>query len=137
MEEVVSLYVTEQDMERLRALLENVSERDRMGADALDEEVSRAKVVPASDIPPGVVTMNSRVCFVDEVTGKQREITLVYPTDANAERRRVSVLAPVGSALLGLSVGQSINWTMPNGEINRFRIVKVIYQPEASGDSHL
>ena len=81
--------------------------------------------------------MNSRVVFVDEATGKQREITLVYPNDADATNSRISILAPIGSALLGLSIGQSINWTMPNGNAKRFRIVKVLYQPEAAGDFQL
>ncbi len=123
------IYVSEQDMKRLMALVESASGRDRELADVLDDELLRAKVVPACDLPPDVVTMNSHVQFEDEATGKQREIVLVYPKDADPRNGRISVLAPVGSALLGLSVGQSIDWLMPNGRIKRFKIVDVLYRP--------
>ena len=84
-------------------------------------------------MPDDVVTMNSEVVYEDSATGNQRVVRLVYPKDANASAGRVSVLAPVGAALLGLHVGQEIEWAVPGG-IKRIRVAEVRYQPEAAGD---
>ena len=94
----------------------------------------RAKVVPRDKIPKDVVTMNSRVIFENETTGEQREVTLVYPGSADIDAGRISVLVPVGTALLGLRVGQSIDWELPGGKKQRYRIVEVPFQPEAAGE---
>jgi len=129
------IFVTEKDMERLEHLLQasNKSEYARN----LEAELVNAVVVPSEEIPPDVVTMNSRVSFEDITTGNVETITLVYPSQANVSSKLVSVLAPVGSALLGLSVGQIIEWPVPNGRQRSLRIVEVLYQPEAAGDFHL
>jgi len=87
-------------------------------------------------VPPDVVTMNSRVVYRDEETGETREVTLSYPQDASLEQGRVSVLAPVGAALLGLSVGQEIDWQLPGGKTKRLHILSVTYQPQAAGHHH-
>ena len=129
------IYVTEQDMERLEDLLETSKKSEY--ARSLEAELVNAVVVPSEEMPPDVVTMNSCVCFEDLTTGNRETITLVYPGQANMASGRVSVLAPVGSALIGLSVGQTIEWPMPNGRQRRLRIVEVLYQPEAAGDFHL
>jgi regulator of nucleoside diphosphate kinase len=105
--------------------------------DSVDEELARAQIIPPENAPPTLVTMNSRVVFENVHTGRRREVTLVYPKEADAERGRISVFSPVGSALLGLSVGQEIHWVLPNGTPARFRISEVVYQPEAAGDYHL
>ena len=132
------IFITKPDMERLRSLVDAApSKRDSAAADLLDDELSRAVVVPQDEIPAEVVTMNSRVVFEDAANGRRREITLVYPPAADANAGRVSVLAPVGAALLGLSVGQEIDWPLPGGRTTRLRIVSVEYQPEAAGDLHL
>ncbi len=104
---------------------------------ALEEELGRAVTVPSDQIPANVVTMNSKVRFRDEVSGEESEVTLVYPQDANADEGKVSVLAPVGSALLGLSAGQTIEWEMPTGKTRKFKIVSVLYQPDAAGEYDL
>ena len=127
------IVVTSTDMERLRTLIDTTS-GDK--ADALDAELLRAQVVDAADIAPDVVTMNSRVVYQDEETRETREVTLTYPQDASLEQGRVSVLAPVGAALLGLSVGQTIEWEQPGGKHKRLSIVSVTYQPQAAGQSH-
>jgi regulator of nucleoside diphosphate kinase len=75
--------------------------------------------------------------FRDEETGESREVSLVYPMDSDPEQGRISVLSPVGSALLGLSVGQTIDWPLPRGRLKRIRVVEVVYQPEAAGHLHL
>lgn len=129
-----NIVVTQQDAERLRALLDDVPDSQSIAADALDFELARAKVVPRSEMAPDTVTMNSRVCFEDVETSERREVTLVYPKDANVAAGKVSVLAPVGSALLGLRVGQTIDWPTPGGRTRRLRIVDVPFQPEAAGE---
>lgn len=78
--------------------------------------------------------MNSVVRFVDEDSGRESEVRLVFPGHADLESNQISVLAPIGSALLGLSVGDSIDWPVPNARSRRLRVVAVTYQPEAAGD---
>lgn len=131
------IIVTAADHERLRSLIRaNRDTRDRGAAKALADELDRAEVVPAERIADTVVTMNSRAVFRDEETGESREISLVYPNDSDPERGRVSVLAPVGAALLGLSAGQTIDWPLPRGRLKRYRVVAILHQPEAAGDLH-
>jgi regulator of nucleoside diphosphate kinase len=127
------IVVTSTDMERLRTLIDTTA-GDK--ADVLDAELMRAEVVDPSQVPPDVVTMNSRVVYRDEDTQETREVTLCYPQDASLEQGRVSVLAPVGAALLGLSVGQEIEWQQPGGRHKRLRIISVTYQPQAAGHHH-
>ncbi|HEX5066320.1 MAG TPA: nucleoside diphosphate kinase regulator, partial [Myxococcota bacterium] len=100
------------DQERLERLLGKVGRRPDL--DALREEIERAEIVEPEDVPRDVVTMNSVVRFVDEESNRESEVTLVFPGQADVESDRISVLAPVGSALLGLSVGDSIHWPLPN-----------------------
>jgi regulator of nucleoside diphosphate kinase len=132
MTEPPPIYLTQDDLDRLTDLLEAYA----AGAggrrfDHLEAELLRARVVPSDQIPRDVVTMNSRVVFEDEQTGERREVTLVYPRDADIDAGKISVLVPVGSALLGLRVGQSIDWTLPSGQKRRYRVIAVPYQPEA------
>lgn len=130
-----NIYVTERDMARLERLLA-ITNRSKNALD-LEEELSRAVVVPSDRIPPHVVTMNSKVRFRDENTGEESEVTLVYPQDANPSEDKVSILAPVGAALFGLSVGETIEWQMPTGKTRKLRIIAVLYQPEAAGNYDL
>jgi regulator of nucleoside diphosphate kinase len=132
------IFVTRQDVERLTRLLEIYGAgREADAYAALEEELGRAQIVEAAAIPPDVVTMNSRVRFKDTETQDELEVTLVYPKSADVEKGRISVLAPVGSALLGLSVGQEIEWPVPTGKMRRLRVVAVTYQPEAAGHGDL
>lgn len=128
----MSIIVTDLDLERLRTVLDT---HDVPTAEALDAELHRATVVPHREVPADVVTMNSDVVYEDESTGARRTVRVVYPRDADAGRGWVSVLAPIGSALLGLRVGQHIDWRVPAGR-RRLRVVDVPYQPEAAGDLH-
>lgn len=128
--------VTERDLERLQKLLETESNRALPGIDMLLNELNRATVVESEEIDPEVVTMNSTVRFVEEGSNKAYELKLVYPRQAG-EAGAVSVLAPVGSALLGLSVGQKIRWQVPGGRDVRLRVVAVINQPESQQQYHL
>jgi regulator of nucleoside diphosphate kinase len=132
MADLPQIYLTQNDMDRLLKL---VDAHPRKRFEKLENELVRANVVPREKIPEGVVTMNSRVIFENETTGERREITLVYPGSADIDAGRISVLVPVGTALLGLHVGQSIDWELPGGEKQRYRIVGVPFQPEAAGES--
>jgi regulator of nucleoside diphosphate kinase len=131
MREEQSILITDQDFERLCLLAHH---EDGEMAELLDEELGRATVVPQRAIPRDVVTMNSQVRFRDEQTGQESEVTLVYPKDADVTKRRVSILAPVGMALIGLRIEQSIQWPMPNGKSRRLKVISISYQPESSGD---
>jgi regulator of nucleoside diphosphate kinase len=104
------------------------------GRDDLEAELARAEVVDPEEIPPTVVTMNSTVRFKIESSSKEFHLTLVYPKDTDASGGTISILAPVGSALLGLSVGDEIEWPKPGGGVLRVRIEEVTYQPERSGE---
>ena len=121
------------DLDRIEALLAAMPSSVFPGKADLQAELDRADVVAPEEIPPNVVTMNSTVTCVDELSGETHRITLVYPHDADVLQQKVSVLAPVGSALLGLSVGQSIDWTAPGGRPLRVRVTGISYQPEAAG----
>lgn len=127
------IVVTDRDREKLLRMLEN---QEGDAAENLELELDRARVVPQTEVPADVVTMNSLVTYEDCNTGARRSVRLVYPRDADAGDGRVSVLAPIGCALLGLSVGQEIAWQLPTGQ-KRIRVVAIDYQPEAMGDLHL
>ncbi len=116
------IIVTEADLSLLRLMRTHPP---------LERELDRAVVVSSAAVPADVVTMNSRVRYTDENDGAQRTVTLVYPLHANAAEGKVSVLAPVGTALLGLSAGQSIEWDFPDGP-RRLRVDAVLHQPERS-----
>ena len=131
MDNLPQIYLTQNDMDRLLKLVEPQSGKR---FEKLESELVRANVVSREEIPEDIVTMNSRVIFENETTGERREITLVYPGSADIDAGKVSVLVPVGTALLGLRVGQSIDWELPGGETQRYRIVEVPFQPEAAGE---
>ena len=131
-----SLIVSSRDLARLEALLDSPVLSRHPAALALMDELNRAEILPPEQIPADVVTMHSRVECEDVASGEDHVLTLVYPNEADFERGRVSVLAPVGSALLGLSVGQTIDWQAPGGRSLKLRVKSVRYQPEAAGDFH-
>lgn len=128
-----AITVSERDLERLEAMLTTLPD-DQPGMEMLRAELDRAQIARAEAMPPDVVTMNSRVRFVVEPAGREVEMTLVYPADFNGAPGQLSVAAPAGIAVLGLSVGQQIEWLAPNGQTVRARIVDVPYQPERAGD---
>jgi regulator of nucleoside diphosphate kinase len=125
------IYLTQDDMDRLLALVDAYPGKR---FDKLEAELLRAHVVPRDKIPTDVVTMNSRVVFENEATRERREVTLVYPGSADIDAGKISVLVPIGTALLGMRVGQSIDWEGPGGAKQRYRVAAVPYQPEAAGE---
>lgn len=129
------IILTSQDLDRLEALLETLPAATFPGKAELLRELDRAEVVSPQEVSPDVVTMNSKVRFALE-SGEEFCLTLVYPKDTDGSAERISILAPVGSALLGLSVGEHIEWPRPGGGMMKVQIVEVIYQPERAGEFH-
>lgn len=127
------IILTSQDLERLEALLEALPSNALPGKEALLAELGRAEIVEPDQIPPSVVTMNSTVRFRIDSSGEDYCLTLVYPKDIDDTGKKISILAPVGSALLGLSTGDEIAWPSPGGGTIKVRIVEIIYQPEREG----
>jgi len=128
------IYVTTHDYERLYALAEFYQERRRgVVVDFLIDELERAELVPAAELGQKIVTMNSRVRIMDPETGEARSVTLVYPGEEDSETGKVSVLTPLGTALLGLREGDRMEWRTLDGRTKSISVVEVAYQPEAHG----
>jgi regulator of nucleoside diphosphate kinase len=130
------IILSEIDAERLERLLDSLSDSTFPGKAELQAEIDRAEVVAPADIPSNVVTMNSTVQFSMPSSKEVFSLTLVYPKDADGSGKTISVLAPVGSALLGLSKGDEIEWPKPGGGTLKVRVEQVLYQPERAGDFH-
>ncbi|WP_256645364.1 nucleoside diphosphate kinase regulator [Thermomonas paludicola] len=133
-----ALLLSRVDVERIEDLLELPQFR-ALNTAALRQELARAELVEPQDVPADVITMNStaKVRVISEDQGEHEyELTLVYPRDADGSGEKVSILAPVGSALLGLRVGSSIDWPMPGGRSARLHVLAIHYQPEAAGSLH-
>jgi regulator of nucleoside diphosphate kinase len=130
------IFVTNVDLERLSKLLDGVKRwnaQDREHVGRLEAELERAHVVSSSEIPADVVTMNSEVAVRDLDSGAETVFKLVFPSEADVDRQKISILAPVGTAVLGYQVGDTIEWKVPGG-IRRLQIERVLYQPEAAGE---
>ncbi|HYC46398.1 MAG TPA: nucleoside diphosphate kinase regulator [Burkholderiales bacterium] len=131
------IWLTAQDYNRLRTLLAHLTRQSRgmqAGLETLEEILDLARIVNPEKVPGNVVTMNSRVQFEDVHTREQGTVTIVYPADADPTSGRISVLSPVGAALLGESEGSEVELPLPHGQTRRIRIESVLYQPEAQGD---
>lgn len=124
------------DADRLDTLLESFSEDAFPGKAELEAELARAEIVEPKDVPPTVVSMNSTVRFKVQSSSEEFNLTLVYPKDMDSSGNKISILAPVGSALLGLSQGDQIEWPKPGGGLLRVIIEEIVYQPERSGEYH-
>jgi regulator of nucleoside diphosphate kinase len=116
--------LTELDFVRLRSLY----------GQPLPEELGAAHLVPSREIAPDIVTMYSQVDVAYIDSGQRQKLTLCYPRDAEPALGFVSVLSPIGAALLGLRVGDIAHWQLPHGEERRAEVVAILFQPEASGD---
>ena len=131
------IYLTEKDYQRLHSLVQ--AQRHVNGpeaVEALGKELKRAKVVASEEIPVDVITMNSTVRLKELKSRSEMIITIVYPKDVDLTSRKVSVLAPVGTAILGCKVGDKIEWPLPKGPVT-YKIEEILYQPEAEGDLYL
>lgn len=129
-----AILITEKDLLRIKHILSFQKSDD---FENLELELDRAKIITDNEVPPDLVTMNSKVKFLTVQDNKEMIVTIVYPTESNFAEGKISVLASMGSALIGLRVGQEINWMFPNGKTKTLKILDVIYQPEANEDWHL
>jgi regulator of nucleoside diphosphate kinase len=129
------IIVSTRDFDRIDALLASLPKGSFPGQASLETELDRAKLVAPEEVPPTVVTMNSTIRFRN-ASKDEFCMTLVYPRDMNDKGGTISILAPVGSALLGLSQGDEIEWPKPGGGMLKVSIVEVTYQPERAGEYH-
>jgi regulator of nucleoside diphosphate kinase len=134
-----SIHITKFDMDRLVEIIEGLRltpKANQANLDLLEKELYRGVLVDPQDIPHDVITMNSRVSVTDTASGEKTIYTLVFPSAANITNNKLSILAPLGIALLGYRSGDIIEWTVPSG-VRKLRVDEIIYQPEAAGDYHL
>ncbi len=130
------LIINANDLERLQAMLleaRAAGGKDTRYLDDLDGELKRAKTVPASEIPPDVITMHSRLRLRDLDTREEMVFKLEFPdaVAVNADAENISVLAPIGTALIGARVGDTIKWQVPAG-MRRIKVLEILFQPEAN-----
>ncbi len=130
---VPNIVVTQRDADRLDLLLEGLSGQNFPGKAQLQTELARASIVESEDVPADVVTMNSTVLF-KAGDGKEFSLKLVYPKDSDGSPDKLSILAPVGSAILGLKEGDSISWPVHGGATVEVQIIRVTDQPERNGN---
>lgn len=134
-----TIYITEFDRQRLQEMMREARRMDRRPnpyLDSLENELARARIVAPQAIPAEVITMNSKARLLDLDSGEEMLLTLVFPADADRAQNKISVLAPIGTAMLGYGVGDTFVWEVPDGK-RRLKVLEVLYQPEASGDFHL
>lgn len=135
-----TIYITELDRQRLERLIDLAGEigrrADHQYLSRLEEELERAETVAPGDVPADVITMRSKVRLRDLGSGEEMTYTLVFPSEANYDEGRISVLAPVGTARLGYRVGDTIEWDVPSG-MRRLKVEEILYQPEAAGEYNL
>ena len=123
------------DLDRLKELLEGtitLQERDREYLESLRNELERAHIVDPAALPDDVVTMNSRVRLKDMDTAEEKNYSLVFPSEADMAQNKISILAPIGTAILGYRAGETVDWLVPAGR-RTVRIQEILYQPEAAG----
>lgn len=133
-----TLIISDADRQRLESLIDTARLDSRVREDylaALEAELCRARVMPAVKVPRDVVTMNSVVRLHDLGSGETEEYELVYPVDADVARNRISILAPIGTAILGYRLGDVIEWPVPAG-LRRLRVEGVLHQPERAAALH-
>ena len=134
MEQKPPITISTLDAVRLEKVLDSLGAKQIPNKEDLRVELDRAHIVAPEDMPQDVVTMNSTVIFRMESSETEFALTLVYPNDIDEGTAKISVLAPVGSALLGLREGDEMSWPKPGGGLLKVRILKVVYQPERAGD---
>jgi len=133
------IYITNNDMKRLRELIMVAKEfgnKDKKYLRDLEDELDKGEVVNSRDIPNNIITMNSKVRLRDINTQKEMICWLVFPDDSNADQGKISILAPIGTALLGYKIGDIIEWKVPAG-LTKLKVEEILYQPEAAGDYQL
>lgn len=137
MQKTQTIYITEYDFERLHEMLRTArhSGFTQDCVEKLKEEIERARIVSSEKIPSDLVTMNSRIVLEDEQTYQEFTFQVVFPSDSDVDAGKISILAPVGRAILGYKVGDTVEWKAPRG-MRRLKITKMLYQPESEGDMY-
>ena len=136
-----TIYITADDMDELTKLLKDEKDRHGYGngrgehLKGLEAELNRSKLVAAHTVPPDVITMHSTAHLVDLESGEELIYTLVFPSEADIRQDKISVLAPIGTAMLGYRVGDVFEWPVPDG-LRRLQIAGLLYQPEAASKAH-
>jgi regulator of nucleoside diphosphate kinase len=128
------IIVTTRDHAELSSVIAvtgKVSHRVKWELRLLENELNRARIVAPEKVPPDVITINTRAEFLDLETGERMEFTVVLPIDANINDGKISVLAPLGTAMLGYRIGDEFVWHVPHG-LRRLKVIKLHFQPEAS-----
>lgn len=120
------IIVSAEDLERLEGLLSRPPTRNRSDLDGLRAELERARIVESDELPADVIALNRRARFREEHSGREYELTLAWPHEADAADGRVSIFSPAGSALLGLSAGQVIDWRTPDGHPIQLRVLEIL-----------
>ena len=132
-----TIYVTATDRDRLGALVERVrqqNEREQFAyVNKLEGDLEFAEVVAPEDIPADIITMRSRVRLKDLDTGEEMEYSLVFPTEVDSEAGKISILAPLGTAILGYKRGDTVEFQAPS-RLRRLKVLDLLYQPESTGD---
>jgi regulator of nucleoside diphosphate kinase len=133
-----AITLSELDFTRLNSLIERkyVPFSKLPELDELDQEVQRASIVKYTDVPPNLVTMNTRFRFLNTTDNQFGEITLVYPSVADEEKGWISVTTSLGMAFLGLKEHDEIDWNFPDGKTKTLRVLQILYQPESNGFVH-
>lgn len=134
-----TVYITDYDYKRLELLLDimnSVPQNRRDDLSCLENELETCRVVAPDEMPGNVVTLNSRVKYLDLDTSQEKIVTLVFPSNADQSTGRISVTTPMGAAILGYAEGDVVAWKVYSGR-KTIRIEEVLYQPEATGDYHL
>ena len=119
------IIISAEDLEHIEALADGAVERNPALADRLFEEISRARIVSAAKMPANVVSIGNRVTYRDDASGQERCVTLVYPEDADITQQRVSLMTPIGVALLGLSEGAAFHWDTRDSQRKTLTVIKV------------
>ena len=133
------IYITDSDIKRLSELIKVAREfgkEDEIYLRDLEEELNRSKVVESKAIPENIITMNSKIRIRNLDTNEEMIFQLVFPEDADSSQEKISILAPIGTAVIGYKTDDIIEWKIPVG-LARLKIEEILYQPEAAGDYHL
>lgn len=134
-----TIYLSEYDVKRLRELISEAEYSTYRGSRYLTNlraELNKARIVPPQEVPGDVITMNSKVRLLDVEDDEEMVFTLVFPQDADIHEDKISVFAPIGTAVLGYRVGDSIEWEVPDGK-RTLKVMEILYQPESAGDFDL
>ncbi|MCE5210733.1 MAG: nucleoside diphosphate kinase regulator [Deltaproteobacteria bacterium] len=134
-----TIHLTKFDMDRLLELIEGVRSSpkfNKVNLDLLEKELYSGILVDPTDVPRDVITMNSTISVTDTESGEKTTYTLVFPSEANISENKLSILAPLGMALIGYRKGDIIEWPVPSG-VRKLKVDEIIYQPEAAGNYSL